>query len=153
MTVITEEIKNIINSPDTLKVLATVGKDGNVHVVFKGSIFVDEDGYIVYDEILEYSVTNRNVLYSLWFNKEVAINVLTQDKKSYQIKGIPEKAFVSGSFYEKHYAKIQQKNKDNDLATVYLIKPTEVIDQNFAVKKSEYEEAEPLYKHLDRLVN
>lgn len=153
MIKITEELKQIINNPGTLKVLASISKEGKLHVVFKGSISINDEGYIVYDEIIENSVTNKNVLYSLWFNKEVAINILSSDKKSYQIKGIPVKAFVNGSLYEEHYRKIEERNKDNDLATVYFIEPTEVIEESFLVQREKYAAEEPLYKHLDKLVD
>ncbi len=153
MIKIQDDIKQIINSRESLKALATIGKDGKPHLVFKGSISINDEGFIVYDEVIENSQTNKNVLYSLWFKKEVAINILSPEKKSYQIKGIPVKTLINGSEYEKHYVAIQERHKDTDLGAVYFIEPTEIIDESFLVQKAKYEAEEPLYIHLDRLVD
>ena len=44
--VISEELKQIIADPETLKAVATVNKNGIPHVVFKGSLHVNGDGQI-----------------------------------------------------------------------------------------------------------
>ena len=52
MIKIQDDIKQIINSRESLKALATIGKDGKPHLVFKGSISINDEGFIVYDEVI-----------------------------------------------------------------------------------------------------
>ena len=115
----------LINDPSAVKILSTVSKSGIPHAVVKQSIHY-EDGKIVYLERLEGSKTNKHMTYSLWFNKMVAINILSKDKSSIQIKGIPEKMLVAGSVFEKYYTSINEQDS-GDLAAVYYIKIKEII--------------------------
>lgn len=148
---LTQEVKDAIADPESIKVLASVDRHGEVHVVAKGSISVTEDGQIRYWELLESSQTNKNVTYALWFSKNVAINIITKDRKSYQIKGIPKRCLVAGHEYEEAYVVAQQRNEKNDLAAVYFIEPVKVQEESYLVRLAEENEKHPLYIHLDRL--
>jgi hypothetical protein len=148
---LSQEIKDAIADKDSIKVIATISRQGVPHVVAKGSITVTEDGKIRYWELLESSQTNKNVTYALWFDKTVAINVITKDRRSYQIKGIPRKSLVAGHEYEEAYVAAQNRNQENDLAAVYYIEPVEVIEESYPVRQKEEREKHPLYIHLDKL--
>lgn len=148
---ISNEIREAIADENSIKVIATIDRHGVPHVVAKGSISVNEDGQIKYFELLESSQTNKNVTYALWFDKIVAINIITKEKKSYQIKGIPRRSLVAGREYEEAYVAAQKRNKDNDLAAVYFIEPVEVIEESYPVRLKEENEKHPLYLHLDRI--
>lgn len=139
----------LINDPSAVKILSTVSKSGSPHVVVKQSIHY-EDGKIVYLERLEGSKTNKHMTYSLWFNKIVAINVLSKDKLSIQIKGVPVKMLVAGSVFEKYYTSINEKDS-GDLAAVYYINIEEVIDESYETREQEHTKEFPLYMHIDRL--
>lgn len=148
---LSSEIIESINAPGSVKVLASKDRHGEVHVVAKGSIFVTEEGKIGYLELLESSQTNKNLIYSLWFEQKVAINIITEDRRSYQIKGIPVKSLVFGSEFEEYYKRVVEWDANNDLAAVYFIEPVEVIEQTYPVRRKEENEKHPLYVHLDRL--
>lgn len=149
--IISEEIKQAFRDPATIKILASISREGIPHAVAKGSLSLTEDGQIKYLELLESSTTNRNLIYSLWFEKQVAVTLITKDFKSWQIKGIPVRTLVSGSEYEENYRRAQERNPQNDLAAVYFIQPEEVIEESYAVRKAEEEKKHPLYIHIDRL--
>ena len=146
---ISNEVKEIINSPDTLKVLATVSREGVPHVVFKGSIKVNEEGLIEYLEIIESSQTNKNMVNSIWFNKTVAINVF-QNKRSFQIKGKVKQSIIAGRKFEERYIQIKEK-KNVDLSAIYLIEPEEIQEESFEKRRLEELEKHPILQHLDRL--
>lgn len=148
---ISQNIRDAIADADSVKVLATIDRNGNPHVVAKGSITVAENGQIRYMELLESSATNKNVTYALWFDKQVAINIITKDRKSYQIKGVPVRSLIAGHEYEEFYQKAQERNPLNDLAAVYYIRPTEVIEESYPVRREQETKKHPLYVHLDRL--
>ena len=148
---IKKEIRDAIADPESIKVLATIDRHGVPHVVAKGTITVTEDNQIRYWELLESSQTNKNVTYALWFDRQVAINIITKDRKSYQIKGIPRKSLIAGREYEEAYVAAQERNQDNDLAAVYYIEPVSVVEESYPVRLKEENEKHPLYIHIDRL--
>lgn len=146
-----EEIIKLLGDPETVKVLATVDREGRPHVAFKGSIHVNGRGQLEYFEIIESSQTNKNLVSSIWFNKPVAVNILGKDKTSFQIKGKPVKALISGREFEGHYRKLKEE-RGLDLSTVWIIDAEEVIEETFAKRRSEEEAQHPLFRHLDMLV-
>ncbi len=148
---ISQEIIEAINNPNSIKVLASTSRTGESHVVVKNTVTVNEAGNIQYYELLEGSQTNKNVTYALWFAKKVAINVITPDKKSYQIKGIPVRSLVAGKEYQKHYVNASELIPDSDLAAVYEIEPTDVREESYHLRVEQEKRDNPLYVHLDRL--
>lgn len=149
---LSDEIINAIKDKQSVKVLASISKDGVPHVTVKDTIRVLEDGRIAYYELLESSQTQRNLVFSIWFNKQVAINVITKDSKSYQIKGKPYKAVIAGKQFEKAYLEVQDKlGKDHDLSTVWIIEPEEVYEETYSVKREIIEREHPYVLHFDRI--
>jgi hypothetical protein len=148
-----ENILKALADPSSVKAIATNDKNGVPHITFKGSLHYNEKlGYIEHYEILESSQTNSNLVYSLWFDKQVAINVLAKDKKSYQIKGHPVKCITSGKYFESVYSSLRSNGRDIDLGAVWWIEPDEVKEETFDVRVQEDEEKYPILKHLDRLL-
>ncbi len=148
---LTEEILALLRDPATIKVLATTGKDGVPHAVFKGSIHVDDEGNLVSLELIESSRSNANLVHSLWFGRRVAVNIRSQDGTSYEIIGKPERCIVSGPVFEKYYRDIRAKLGDVDLAAVWLISPVEIKNETFHIRNEQEAAAHPLFLHLDRI--
>lgn len=148
--VINDKIKELLKQKDTLKVVASVDKEGIPHVTFKGTVNVNEEGQITFLEILESSQTNRNLTNSIWFEKIVAITILGTDKTSYQIKGIPKRAIISGPLFEETYIRVQEKFGDVDLAAIWVIDPVEVREETFQARLEEERKQFPIIGHLDR---
>lgn len=149
---IDKDLADKINAPDTIKAVATVSKDGIPHVVFKGSLKVAEDGRIEFYELIESSKNGKNLVYSIWFDKKVAINILTKDGKSFEIVGRPLRSITCGKLFEKTYELLREKRGDVDLSAIWIIQPEEIREETFAVRIKEEEEAYPIIKHLDRFV-
>lgn len=153
MLTIDDDIKKIIADPETLKVVASVGKNGIPHAVFKGSLHINNDGNIEYYELLESAKDNQNLVYSLWYGKKVAINILSKDGKSFEIIGTPIRTITSGHLFQEVYVALREKRgKDSDLGAIWIIQPEEIRNETFAVRKEEDEKNYPILKHIDRLV-
>jgi hypothetical protein len=149
--VLDEDIGLLLRDPETIAALATTGSDGAVHVAFKDSFSVNEDGNLEYDEVIETSQTNKNLVYSIWFEKTVSISILAKDRRSYLITGRPVHAHIAGRHFREHYTALREKLGDVDLSTVWVIEPISVQEQSFEKRRTEEEEAHPLLRHLDRL--
>jgi hypothetical protein len=150
---LTKDIIDLLKSNDTTKVLSTLDGDGFPYAAVKDSLLAGDDGTILYLEFLESSRTNKNLVRSIWFNQKVAIALQGKEGQSFQIKGAPLKAHITGSVFQHHYEAVRKRLGDVDLAAVWEIQPEEVIDESFARRKVEEEAAHPLFLHLDRIAN
>lgn len=146
-----DKLVEIINSKTTLNALATVDKDGVPHVTYKGSFHIRENGFLEFYEIIETSVTNRNLTTSIWFDKVVAVNFLSENKESFQVKAKVKKAIISGQEFKKVYEALRERFGDVDVSTVWVLEPIEVREETFAKRRVLEEDAHPLLRHLDRL--
>lgn len=147
-----DEIEQAILDKDSVVVIGSISKEGLPHVTVKNTVFL-EDGRIGFYELLEKSQTQKNLVYSLWFDKTVSINIITKDRKSYQIKGIPYKAIVSGHKFIEAYINVQKTlGNDIDLSAIWLININSVEEETFSAKRSELEAEFPFEVHLDRLI-
>jgi hypothetical protein len=149
--ILNDEIKRGLAEGGFTAVLATVGKDGAVHSSFKNTFKLREDGNLVFDEIIETSQTNRNLVYSIWFKKTVSISMLYGNGRCWHITGRPIYAIVAGKEFSSHYTAIRKDLGDVDLSTVWVIEPLEFYEQSLEKRRLEEEAAHPLLKHLDRL--
>ena len=149
---LSKEIIDAINNPDSIKVVATISKEGIPHVTPKGSLTVDENGRIRFLELLEKSQTQKNLVYSIWFDKYIAINIITPDRKSYLIKGKAYKTINSGKEFIDAYVAVQEKKgKDIDLSSIWLIDVESTSEQTFIARREVLETSNPYEIHVDRL--
>ncbi len=150
-SILNEEQIEIINRKDTLKSVATVSKDGIPHIAYKGSLHVNEDGQIVLYEILESSRNNRNLVYSLWYDKTAAVQILGPKKESYEILAKPVRSITAGREFEQVYRSLREKKGDIDLGAIWILEPVEIRNEELFVRQKEEEAAYPILKHLDRV--
>lgn len=149
--IIDEKLKQIINDKTSLKVIASQSVDGELHVVYKQSLHVIDEDLLEFYEIIESSQNNKNMVNSIWYDVPVAINVLSKDGKSFEIKGVAYKAHVAGKYFEEKYVSLVDKGY-YDLSTVWQIKVLEISEKTFKVKEQEAIEQHPSYRHLDQLL-
>jgi hypothetical protein len=145
-----EKIKKIINDPGTSKIVGTVGVDGVPHTALKQTLHLNEDGNIEFVELLESSVSFKNITGSIWFDKKVSILVLGANRESYEITGKVDRILIAGRKFEEIYSKILQ-DKGFDIAAVVIIIPEKVDNKSAKDKFEEQESTRMFYKHLDRL--
>ena len=147
---LSKKVVEAINDVESLKSIATVDKNGVPHVVYKGSLHLDNDGNLVFYDIIESSQINKNLVYAIWFNRKVAINILSKDRKSYLIIGTPKQSVTSGRAFEEVYKKLQEKRPDGDLNAIWTIIPESEKEETFSVRVEESAREFPILGHLDR---
>jgi uncharacterized membrane protein YheB (UPF0754 family) len=150
-TKLNKEIIALFSSDESTKVLATVNENGYPHAAAKPFIRVDDDGNLLYLELIESSRTQKNLVRSIWFDQKVSISVSGKDGQSWQIKGRPIKTLITGPVFLHYYRDVRKRLGDVDLSAVWVIEPEEVINENITVRHTEEEALHPLYRHLDRL--
>ena len=147
---ISQKLAEVLRNDSTLKVIATLSPQGEVHSAVKQSLTVDENGQIIYLEFFEKSQTNINLVNSIWFDKKISITAVTADRRSFLIKGKPVRTRVFEKEFEKYYKQSEEGNRDNDLVAVYYIEPEEIYEQTYQVQQKIHKEKYPLYVHLDK---
>lgn len=152
-TVLDDESIRIINDAETIKVIATVNDFAVPHVVFKDLLYANEDGMLVLCELIETSVTNENLVRSIWFGKKVVMNFQDKNKKSLMVEGIPVQAIVSGKEFQKYYIAIRRIYGNVDVSTIWIIKPICLQEKTLKKRIHEEEELHPMITHLDRIVH
>lgn len=150
MAIISEELKEIISNPETLKVIAATDHEGVPHITYKGSLHVENDELVFYD-LLQSSQINKNLVDSIWYDKKVAVNILAENKRSFHIVGTLDKCVTAGRYFQSVYTLLREKKGDVDLNAIWYIKPEKVKEITFAVRKEEEEREYPILKHIDRV--
>lgn len=141
----------LLKDPASIKVLSTTGAEGAPHAVVKGSLTTLDDRTIALAEELDSSVSNKNLVRSIWFDRTVAVCV-TNGALSYQIKGKPYRCLITGPVFKELLRRARERRgADADIAAVWIIKPLEVRDESPGVRRRDEEDRRPfLSRHLDR---
>jgi hypothetical protein len=148
---LSEKIINLLKDPLTVKAVASKDKNGELHLVYKGSVSFALGGNLQIYELNETSQSNKNFTYSLWFKQKISINILGQDRSSFQILGIPVKAIISGREFEEAYVSLQKRfGKETDLSTIWIVEPVEMYEETYSLQRQLNTEKYPLVGHLDR---
>ena len=142
MVKLPKEVMEILSEPETLKVLTTTGENGNPHSVFKSSLIALDEETLGYLELIEVSRTNKNILLNLWGKKLVSV-VLFNPKTgaSYQIKAEPYKLVDQGPIWENFLDQVWQVMPDANPASVWLLKPREILNEGYQARLEEIETA------------
>ncbi len=149
---ITEEIEKVINDKDTIAVISAIGKNGNPFSEVGKKLTVWKDKRIAFYEFLESSQLQKNLVYSIWFGKEISISLIGKDGKNYSVIGKPYQALIAGHEFEAEYIRTQEEfGEKTDLSTVWLIDVISVTDNTYEVAKKREEEEHPYLMHMDHI--
>ncbi len=149
---LSQNIREAIADSSSVKVVATIGKDGVPHAVVKGSVSVNEQGNIEFLDILESSKNNQNLVYSIWYEKLVAIQVFRAPLESYEILAKPVRSITAGKEFEERYRQLHEVFPNVDLGAIWQLEPVEVRDERLQVRVQEQEKTYPILQHLDRIL-
>lgn len=147
-----EEIESALQNKESVITISAVGKNGNPYTEVSRKLVLREDKRIAYYEFLESSQLQKNLVYSLWFGKEIAVNVIDRKGKNYSIKAKPYRAVIAGHEFEEEYIKTQEEfGEKTDLSTVWLLDVLEVQDDTYEEAKAREEKEHPYLMHMDHI--
>lgn len=147
-----EEIESVLQNKESVITISAVGKNGNPYTEVSRKLVLREDKRIAYYEFLESSQLQKNLVYSLWFGKEIAVNVIDRKGKNYFIKAKPYRAVIAGHEFEEEYIKTQEEfGEKTDLSTVWLLDVLEVQDDTYEEAKAREEKEHPYLMHMDHI--
>ncbi|MDR0663990.1 MAG: hypothetical protein LBF86_00490 [Helicobacteraceae bacterium] len=145
-----QEALSRFNEEGAIKVLTTLDENGAPHSVCKGSL--RWSGELIESwEILESSETNRNLTRAIWFDKPIAILLITPDKKTYQFSVKASRNIVSGKEFTRAYEAAQERYGGRAIAGVWRYEIVSVKDETPSTRIAEEQAARPYFVHLDQL--
>lgn len=152
MTELSKELVRLLKDADSVKMLGTVDKKGRPHIVVKDSMTLLENGEIAYAEDLDSSVSNKNMVRSIWFDNPVCVNISKGDE-SYQIKGKAKKCMITGPLFKEFLIRERGKTGNKaDIQSVWIISADEVRNQSRNKRREEEWKERPYFNtHLDSL--
>ena len=133
-----KELMDALNEPETVKVLTTIGEDGNPHSVFKHSLIALDDETLAYIELIEKSETDINMLRNKWAKKLISMAVFNQKSNvAYQIKGEALRLILQGPIWDQFLEKTWSMLPEADPVGVWTIKVVDVLNEDYGVRRKE----------------
>ena len=139
-----------LNHPAAQSFIATADANAIPHVEENPRLRIDEDGRLEILELDEYSLTNRNLVHSIWFAKKIAV-LVRAGEAAVKAVGTPYKAIITGPRFEAHYRALQAQHPDTELSTVWLIDIETVSDERPEVRRARDNAGRLPLTHLDRI--
>ncbi|MDR1872413.1 MAG: hypothetical protein LBS60_10945 [Deltaproteobacteria bacterium] len=146
------EIVLALSDPLTVKVLGTIGSAGEPRLAVKSSIRLAQNGVLTYDELIETSRTNANMVRALWFNHKVAVSLIAPNARAWLLSGRPDQVLIAGRKFQERYQLVRQKNPESGLAAVWFIVIEDLEETTLTTRRAKEEAERPLLIHLDRLL-
>lgn len=146
------EIRDLLEQKDTVKAIATVSKEGIPHVVIRRCLHAEGDLLVFYEQ-LQSSQTNKDLVYSIWFDKQVSIILLGADGSRFTIEAVPEKSITAGREFEAVYDRLRSDSDRADLNAIWYLRPLKICRSDYLTLKQKEEEEFPMLAHLDQIVD
>ncbi len=146
-----DTLSQVLSSADAVAALTTVAADGLPTTVIGAEFALTKQGTLLYREFFESSVSNRNLLHSLWFEKGVSFAVSAGETRLHG-HGVPTHAHVAGSLFQEHYRLVTERDRDTDLAAIWEIRIDAIEDVSPRLLRRREDNQRPFFRHLDRLV-
>ncbi|MDR2033836.1 MAG: hypothetical protein LBP89_04310 [Helicobacteraceae bacterium] len=145
-----KEALSRFNDEGAIRVLTTLDENGAPHPVCKGSLRWNGETIESW-EILESSETNRNLTRAIWFDKPIAILLITSDKKAYKFSVKVSRNIIAGKAFTREYEAAQKRFNGRGIAGVWRYEIVSVKDETPAARIDEEQRARPYFTHLDQL--
>lgn len=147
-----DDVKKILTDPATVAVISAVGKDGNPYSQVPHKIGLWEDGRISVHQLLEKSPLQKNLVYSLWFDKRVSLLLAAKDGSSYHLYLKPYQALVAGRDFTREYQQVLAEfGEDADLSTVWLFDVESAVSASYADEQAAEKKDHPYLYHMDHI--
>jgi len=134
MVKLPQELMDALKEKDTIKVLTTFDENGVPHTVLKDSITALDEKRLAYMELIETSMTQRNMLKNFWRREVKPISIAVINRRMnlyYQIKGMPDRFLYEGPIWEEMLDRVWAEMPDTNPSGVWIIIPQEIIDERY----------------------
>jgi len=133
MVEIPDEVIDLFNDLESMKVLVTIDEKNVPHCVPVGSLCVLSPSMIAFGVIMM-KKTHSNLLYC-YENRKTVVAMAVKGPKSYQVKALAKEYLTDGIVYEKFEGGLKPliSNSDFGLKGVWILEPTEIYNQSLGL--------------------
>ncbi|MDF1493396.1 hypothetical protein [Caproiciproducens sp. CPB-2] len=148
---IPEKLLKLLQEPAAVKAVGTVNPDGSPYVSVNTTLTSLDGKSLILSEDLEKSVSNVNLVNSVWFGRTVCVTV-SYGEASFAIKARVHRCLIVGKIFEQMLARKRNAYGDDaDISTVWELLPLEISETSPAVLRRRQEKEHPYFdRHLDR---
>lgn len=147
-----EKIEKLLEEKETISVISAVGKNGNPISQVGRKLTMWGNGRIAYYEFLESSQMQKNLVHSIWFEKEVSLSLLGKNGEIYRVSAKQYQALIAGHRFEEAYINAQEEfGEETDLSTVWLLDVTAVEDDTYEAAREKEKKEHPYLMHMDHI--
>ncbi|NTU52730.1 MAG: pyridoxamine 5'-phosphate oxidase family protein [Chlorobiaceae bacterium] len=130
MSKLPEELIQLLNDRESVKVVGSIGADGKPHVVAKGSLTTFDNETLAFAEGFAGSLSHTNLLDSAASGRAVAVNV-TKGLVSFQIKGRASQSDSSGPVFQTLLERIRsRRGPDAGIAGAWIVTSDEIRNES-----------------------
>lgn len=98
-----DKFKEELLEKNNIKIVSTISENGYPSIAFRNCLFTNSEDEIILLEPVETSVNNRNLTYSIWFNKKVLIALWNFERYGLLAYATIKRVIISGKEFEKYY--------------------------------------------------
>lgn len=115
-----DKFKEELLEKNNIKIVSTISENGYPSIAFRNCLFANSEDEIILLEPVETSVNNRNLTYSIWFNKKVLIALWNFERYGLLAYATIKRVIISGKEFEKYYKLYLNDHRGTDLAAVWV---------------------------------
>ena len=116
-----------MSNTDVIKTVTTYNEEGLPYTETNKTVHINREGRIACYEYSQFVEWNRQMLYSMAYQKRVEVQVITNDGMSHKVKGFVSKALLKGEEFSKASKELQSYYPDTQLTAVWVINPQEEV--------------------------
>ena len=147
-----EKFKEELLEKNNIKIISALSENGCPSVAFRNCIFVNLEGEIILLEPVETSNNNRNLTYSIWFNKKVVIALWSFEEYGLLAYATIKKVIISGREFEKYYKLYLHDYNGTDLAAVWVMTVDNIVETGEKIEILQEQKKYSSIGHLDRFI-
>ncbi|HWQ77674.1 MAG TPA: hypothetical protein VN381_02600 [Anaerovoracaceae bacterium] len=146
-----QELIELLDKPDSVKVLGTLNADGSPRLAINKSLTTLDGKTLILSEELEKTLSNKNLVRSIWFDKRVSVYI-SNGPVAYEVRASVNRCFIiGGQFVEMLTRARKEYGPDADITDAWELIPREVVNVSPEVVRREQQLLHPFLDiHLDR---
>lgn len=146
------EFKEELLKKENIKIISTISETGYPSVAFRNCLFINSEDELILLEPIETSINNKNLTYSIWFDKKVEVALWTPRGYGLLAYVVIKREIIAGKEFEKYYKLYLDVYKGNDLAAVWVMEVKNIAKISERIEILQERQKYPGIGHLDRFI-
>lgn len=147
-----DKFKKELLEKNNIKIISTISENGYPSIAFRNCLFVNVEDEIILLEPVETSANNRNLTYSIWFNKKVVVALWNFEGYGLLAYATIKRVIISGREFEKYYKLYLYDYGGTDLAAAWVMTVDNIVETGEKIEILQEQNKYIGIGHLDRFI-